>query len=236
MGPNAINNREGTQLHRSTENWIKKLLSMVHLSEQDPVSPSQSLPSGSFHKRINLIHQRADRMKTTITESLPNWSHGWQPCLTQWNYEQYCVGPHKTNWSWWRVLTKCDPLEKEMASHFSILALRTPWIVWKGKKRYNTHFLASADAFLSPQPSPTLSTPFLTTSTCSCCFLVCHPCLAWLCLPYCQSPINDCYRHLCHQLCILHQLSTQQSVSFCSSALKLNSQISSPHRLWSVVF
>ena len=36
--------------------------------------------------------------------------------------------------SWWRVLTKFGPLEKEMANHFSILALRTPWTVWKGKK------------------------------------------------------------------------------------------------------
>ena len=28
--------------------------------------------------------------------------------------------------SWWRVLTKCGPLEKGMATRFSILALRTP--------------------------------------------------------------------------------------------------------------
>ena len=31
-------------------------------------------------------------------------------------------------------LTKCDPLDKGMANHFSILALRTSWTVWKGKK------------------------------------------------------------------------------------------------------
>ena len=29
---------------------------------------------------------------------------------------------------------KCSPMEKEMANHFSILVLRTPWTVWKGKK------------------------------------------------------------------------------------------------------
>ena len=28
--------------------------------------------------------------------------------------------------SWWRDLTECGPLEKGMANHFSILALRTP--------------------------------------------------------------------------------------------------------------
>ena len=36
--------------------------------------------------------------------------------------------------SWWRVLTKCGPLEKGMVYHFSILALRTPWTAWKSKK------------------------------------------------------------------------------------------------------
>ena len=35
--------------------------------------------------------------------------------------------------SWWRGLTECGPLEKGMANHFSILALRIPWTVWKGK-------------------------------------------------------------------------------------------------------
>ena len=36
------------------------------------------------------------------------------------------VGPPKTGGSWWRGLTECGPLEKGMANHFSILALRTP--------------------------------------------------------------------------------------------------------------
>ena len=37
------------------------------------------------------------------------------------------VGQPKTDRSWWRDLTECGPLEKGMANHFSILALRTPW-------------------------------------------------------------------------------------------------------------
>ena len=51
-----------------------------------------------------------------------------------WNYEPLHVGPSKTDGSWWRVLTKHAPLEKGMANHFNILALRTPWTAWKGKK------------------------------------------------------------------------------------------------------
>ena len=37
--------------------------------------------------------------------------------------------PPKMNGSWWRILRKCGPLEKGMTNHFSVLALRTPWIV-----------------------------------------------------------------------------------------------------------
>ena len=36
--------------------------------------------------------------------------------------------------SWWRVLIKRGPLEKGMASHFLVLALRTSWKIWKSKK------------------------------------------------------------------------------------------------------
>ena len=36
--------------------------------------------------------------------------------------------------SWWKILTKRGLLEKGMANHSRILALRTPWTVWKSKK------------------------------------------------------------------------------------------------------
>ena len=63
-----VNNREGTQLHPSTGNWIKDLLSMAPSIRTRPSFPlSQSLPSGSFHKLLILLHQRANRLKTTIT-------------------------------------------------------------------------------------------------------------------------------------------------------------------------
>ena len=52
----------------------------------------------------------------------------------QWNYEPCCVRPSKMGGSLWRVLTKRCPLEKGMVNHFSILAFRTSWTVWKGKK------------------------------------------------------------------------------------------------------
>ena len=65
-----VNKREGTQLHSSTENWIKDLLSMdLPIRTRLSFSLSQYLPSGNFHKPLILIHQREDRMKTKITEN-----------------------------------------------------------------------------------------------------------------------------------------------------------------------
>ena len=55
----------------STEIWIKGLLSMAPPIRTRPSFPlSQSLPSGSFHNKPDiLLYQRADRLKTTITEN-----------------------------------------------------------------------------------------------------------------------------------------------------------------------
>ena len=52
-----------------TENWIRDLLSMAPPSEQDSVSPSDSLSNqeASISFTLILLHQRADRLKTTIT-------------------------------------------------------------------------------------------------------------------------------------------------------------------------
>ena len=58
-----------------------------------------------------------------------------QPCIKEISPTWWCtVRPPKMNGSWQRVLMKRGPLEKGMANYFSILALRTPWTVWKGRK------------------------------------------------------------------------------------------------------
>ena len=93
---------------------------------------SQSLPSGSLHQPLILIHQRADRMGNTVTENKLKWLHGSQPCVTQWNSKPCHVGPPKTVGSWWRALTKCGPLETEMANDSAFL----PWDPIDGMKRH----------------------------------------------------------------------------------------------------
>ena len=70
IGCPQVNSWEGTQLHPSTENWIKDLLSTAPPIRRRSSFPfSQSLPSGIFHKPLIILHQRADRLKTTITEN-----------------------------------------------------------------------------------------------------------------------------------------------------------------------
>ena len=65
-----VNSREGTQFHPSTENWIKDLLCMAQPIRTRPSFPlGQSLPSGSFHKPLILLHQRAQTLKITIVEN-----------------------------------------------------------------------------------------------------------------------------------------------------------------------
>ena len=74
----------------------------------------------------------------TVTRDGPFMDHrlvaGKGAYVTQWRYEPCHAGSPKTNRSKWKVQTKHDPLEERMANHSSILAARTPWTVWKGKK------------------------------------------------------------------------------------------------------
>ena len=62
--------------------------------------------------------------------------HGKETCIIQWGYASCSIGPPTINWSYWRVLQKQSPLEKEMTTHSSILDWRISWTVWKGKKIY----------------------------------------------------------------------------------------------------
>ena len=109
------------------------LLSMAPPTRTIPSFPqSQSLSSASFHRyliyssegRHNENHNCIKLIKLiTWTTALFNSMKLWaMPCR-----------PPKMDGSWWRLLTKRGPLDKGMANHFSILALRIPQTVWKGK-------------------------------------------------------------------------------------------------------
>ena len=62
-------------------------------------------------------------------------------CIIQWSYEPCCEGPQMTDGSWWRILTKCGPLEEWKANYASILAVRThehEHVQYEKAKRYDT--------------------------------------------------------------------------------------------------
>ena len=92
---------------------------------------SQSLPSGSFHKPPILIRRQKEwKPQSQRTKSI-TWITALSYSMKLW------AMPCRATQDGRVVLIKCGPLEKGIASHFSILALRTQWTVWKGKKKLN---------------------------------------------------------------------------------------------------
>ena len=68
-----VNNREGTQPHPSTGNWIKDLLNIaLPIRTRPNLSLSQSLPSESFHKLLILLHQEGRQTENHNHRKLTN--------------------------------------------------------------------------------------------------------------------------------------------------------------------
>ena len=63
-----VKQQGGNTAPPSTEKLIKDLLRMA-IRTRPSFPHSQSLPSGNFHKPLIFILQRADKMKTTVTEN-----------------------------------------------------------------------------------------------------------------------------------------------------------------------
>ena len=70
-------------------------------------------------------HQKADTL-TSYSQKTSQSNHTRTAALSNSMKPSHACGQPKMGGSWWRGLTECGPLEKGLASHFSILALRTP--------------------------------------------------------------------------------------------------------------
>ena len=68
-------------------------------------------------------HQRADTLKP-YSKKTSQSNHTRTTALSNPMKLSHVYRQTKTGGSWWRGLTESAPLEKGMASHFSILALR----------------------------------------------------------------------------------------------------------------
>ena len=71
------------------------------------------------------VHQRADTLKP-YSQKTSQSNHTRTTALSNSMKLSHACGATKMGGSWWRDLTECGPLEKGMANHFSVLALRTP--------------------------------------------------------------------------------------------------------------
>ena len=70
-------------------------------------------------------HQRANTLKP-YSQKTSQSNHTRTTALSNSMKLRHARGATQDGGSWWRHLTECGPLEKGMANHFSILALRTP--------------------------------------------------------------------------------------------------------------
>ena len=117
----------------STENWIKDLLSMALPIGVRPRFPhSQFLPSGSFHTPHSYPsegRQNGNRNYRKLTK-LITWITALSNSMKLW--AMLCRAT-QDGWVMVESSDKAWSAEKGMAN-FSILALRTPWTVWKGKR------------------------------------------------------------------------------------------------------
>ena len=126
------NSRNGTQLQPSAENWIKDLLSMappittrivstsVCLSHQEA---SISLLSFSIRKTENHSYRKLTSLitwTTAFSNSMKLWA---MPCRATQD-RRVMVESSEKMW----------PTGEGNGKPLCILALRTPWTVWKGKK------------------------------------------------------------------------------------------------------
>ena len=122
--------KEHSHIHQQ-KIGLKIYWAWPRLSEQNPVSPTVSLchQEASISLLSFSIRGRTDwKPQSQKTNQSNHMDHS---LILLNETELHHVGPPKMSGSWWRVLTKCGPLEKGMANHFSILALRILWTVWK---------------------------------------------------------------------------------------------------------
>ena len=101
-------------------------------SSHEEISHTQGKRNPSKMVGVARGHQRADTLKP-YSQKTSQSNHTRTTALSNSKKLSHARGATQDGGSWCRDLTECGPLEKGMANHFSILALRTSWTVWKGK-------------------------------------------------------------------------------------------------------
>ena len=125
------NNREEKQL-LSTENWIKVLLSIAPPIRTRPsCSLVQFLHSEASISLLSFIRGQTENHNHRKLTNLVTWSTALSNSVKLWTM------PCRATQDGWDMVKSSDKMGSiggGMANYFSVLALRTPWRVWKGKK------------------------------------------------------------------------------------------------------
>ena len=98
---------------------------MLCLSSREEIPHAQGKRNPSKMVGVARGHQRGDTLKP-YSQKMNQSNHTRTTALSNSMRLSHALGTPKMGGSWWRDLTECGPLEKAMANHFSILALRTP--------------------------------------------------------------------------------------------------------------
>ena len=94
-------------------------------------NPSKTVGVARGHQRADILKPYSQKTSQSNHTRTTAWSNSMKLSHAMW-------GSPKMGRSWWRGLTECGPLEKGMANHFSILALRNPM---NSMKRQNDRIL-----------------------------------------------------------------------------------------------
>ena len=97
---------------------------MLCWSSREEIPHTQGKRNPSKMVDVARGHQRADTLKP-YSQKASQFYHTRTTALSNSVKPSHACGATQEG-SWWRGLTESGPLEKGMASHFSILALRTP--------------------------------------------------------------------------------------------------------------
>ena len=98
---------------------------MLCWSSHEEIPHAQGKRNPSKMVGVARGHQRADTVKP-YSQKTSQSNHTRTTALSNSMKLSHARGATKMGGSWWRDLTECGPLEKGMANHFSILALRSP--------------------------------------------------------------------------------------------------------------
>ena len=106
----------------------------LYLSSIYLYHPSSLYLTSIYHQSIIYLSIYLSSTYVYLSIKLITWT---QPCLTQWNYEPYHIGPPNTDGSWWKFWQNVVHWRREWQTA-SVFLLWEPHEQYEKAKRYDT--------------------------------------------------------------------------------------------------